>query len=105
MPDFWNHHNHFLSKVAAFYFTDLFFPPSRLSLLSSDGSLCYVKSLTGQRHDRVQLKANNCNHGHGNMVWPWFSCGTVCVYPQFSYRDNDTIFWIFPVVPCHAFCM
>ena len=40
-----------------------------------------------------------------NMVWPWFSCGTVCVCPQFSYRDNDMIFWIFPIVPCHAFCM
>ena len=24
--------------------------------------------------------------------------------PQSSYRDND-IFWIFPVVLCHAFCM
>ena len=33
-------------------------------------------------------------------VWPWFSCGTV-----FLYRGNDTIFWIFPIVPCHAFCM
>ena len=27
------------------------------------------------------------------------------VCPQFPYRDNDTIFWIFPIVPCHAFCM
>ena len=40
-----------------------------------------------------------------NMVWPWFSCRTVCVCPQFPYRGNDTIFWIFPIVPCHAFCM
>ena len=40
-----------------------------------------------------------------NMVWPWFSCGTVCVCLQFLYRGNDTIFWIFPIVPCHAFCM
>ena len=40
-----------------------------------------------------------------NMVWPWFSCGTVCVCPQFPYRGNDMIFWIFPFVPCHAFCM
>ena len=40
-----------------------------------------------------------------NMVWPWFSCGTVCVCPQFPYRGNDTIFWIFPIVPCNAFCM
>ena len=39
------------------------------------------------------------------MVWPWFSCGTVCVCPQFPYRGNDTIFWIFLIVPCHAFCM
>ena len=37
--------------------------------------------------------------------WPWFSCGTVCVCPQLSYRGNDMIFWIFPIVPCHAFCM
>ena len=40
-----------------------------------------------------------------NMVWPWFSCGTVCVCAQFPYRGNDKIFWIFPIVPCHAFCM
>ena len=40
-----------------------------------------------------------------NMVWPWFSCGTVYVCPQFPYCGNDTIFWIFPIVPCHAFCM
>ena len=39
------------------------------------------------------------------MVWPWFSCGTVCVCPQLPYRGNDVIFWIFPIVPCHAFCM
>ena len=39
------------------------------------------------------------------MVWPWFSCGTVCVCPQLPYRDNDMIIWIFPIVPCHAFCM
>ena len=38
-----------------------------------------------------------------NMVWPYFSCETVCVCPQFPYRGNDTIFWIFPTVPCHAF--
>ena len=40
-----------------------------------------------------------------NMVWPWFSCGTVCVCPQFPYRGSDTIFWTFLIVPCHAFCM
>ena len=40
-----------------------------------------------------------------NMVWSWFSCGTVCVCLQFPYRRNDTIFWTFPIVPCHAFCM
>ena len=34
-----------------------------------------------------------------------FSCGTVCVCPQLPYRGNDMIFWIFPIVPCHAFCM
>ena len=39
------------------------------------------------------------------MVWRWFSCGTVCVCPQLPYRDNDMIIWIFPIVPCHAFCM
>ena len=33
------------------------------------------------------------------------SCGTVFVCPQFPYRGNDTIFGIFPTVPCHAFCM
>ena len=40
-----------------------------------------------------------------NMVWPWFSCGTVCVCLQLPYRGNDMIFWIFPIVPCHAFCL
>ena len=39
------------------------------------------------------------------MIWPWFSCGTVCVCLQFPYRGNDTIFRTFPVVPCHALCM
>ena len=24
---------------------------------------------------------------------------------QFPYRGNDMIFWIFPIVHCHAFCM
>ena len=32
-----------------------------------------------------------------NMVWPWFSCGTVCVCLQLPYRGNDMIFWIFPI--------
>ena len=30
---------------------------------------------------------------------------TVCVCPQLPYRGNDMMFWIFPIVPCHAFCM
>ena len=29
--------------------------------------------------------------------------GLVC--PQFPYDGNDMIFWFFPIVPCHAFCM
>ena len=40
-----------------------------------------------------------------NMVWPCFSCRTVCVCPQFPYRGNDTILWIFPIVHCQAICM
>ena len=40
-----------------------------------------------------------------NMVWPWFSRRTVCVCPQLPYRRSDVIFWIFPSVPCHVFCM
>ena len=40
-----------------------------------------------------------------NMVWPWFSCGTVCACPQFPYRGNNTIFWTFPIVTCHALCV
>ena len=40
-----------------------------------------------------------------NMAWLWFSCGTVSVCAQFPYRGSDMIFWIFPIVPCHAFCM
>ena len=39
------------------------------------------------------------------MVWPRFSCGTVFISLQFPHRGNDTIFWIFPIAPCHAFCM
>ena len=30
---------------------------------------------------------------------------TVCVCPHSPYRGNDMIFLIFPIVPCHAFCM
>ena len=40
-----------------------------------------------------------------NMAWPWLFCGSVFVCPQFPYRGNDMIFWIFSVVLCHAFCM
>ena len=34
-----------------------------------------------------------------------FFWGTVLVCPQFPYRGNDMIFWIFPAVLCHALCM
>ena len=46
MPDFWNRHNHCLSKVYrliwswVFSFTNLFFPPYHFSLLSSSRSHC-----------------------------------------------------------------
>ena len=31
--------------------------------------------------------------------------GTVFVCLQSPYRGNNMIFWIFPVILCHAFCM
>ena len=34
-----------------------------------------------------------------------FSATQFFVYPQSPYRNIDMIFWIFPVVLCHAFCM
>ena len=30
---------------------------------------------------------------------------SLCLSAIFPYRGNDTISWIFPIVPCHAFCM
>ena len=39
------------------------------------------------------------------MVWPWFFCVTVFVCPQSPYRSTGMIFWIFPVVLCHMFCL
>ena len=39
------------------------------------------------------------------MVWPWFFCETAYVCPQYPYRGNDMIFWIFAIVHCHAFSM
>ena len=42
------------------------------------------------------------------LILTWFGqdfpAGQV-VCPQLPYRCNDMIFWIFPIVPCHAFCM
>ena len=40
-----------------------------------------------------------------HIVWPWFFRETVLVCPHFPHHGNDTIFWIFPVVLCHALCM
>ena len=40
-----------------------------------------------------------------NVVWPWFSCGTVCICLQFPYHGSDMVFWIFLTVPCHVFFM
>ena len=42
------------------------------------------------------------------LIFTWFGHDSPAgqfVCPQFPYRGNDTIFWIFPIVPCHAFCM
>ena len=40
------------------------------------------------------------------MVWPWFSWEILCVCQQFSVsRQRHDLFWIFPTVPCNAFCM
>ena len=30
---------------------------------------------------------------------------SLCLSAVLPYRGNDIIFWIFPIVPCHAFCM
>ena len=38
------------------------------------------------------------------MVWPWFSCGAVCLSAVTLSRQPRDIL-DFPIVPCHAFCM
>ena len=30
---------------------------------------------------------------------------SLCLSAVLPYRGYDMIFWIFPIVPCHAFCM
>ena len=41
------------------------------------------------------------------LSWPIprLKISKICVCPQFPYRGNDTVFWIFPIVRCDAFCM
>ena len=57
---------------------------------------CKKLTLTTYVHCRIPKR---------KLVSSVFSCGTVCVCSQIPYRGNDTIFWIFAIVPCHAFCM
>ena len=43
-----------------------------------------------------------------SMIWPWFFCGAdLSVSTESPNRDNYImmIFWIFPVVLCHGFCI
>ena len=55
---------------------------------------------------RLSFLLSNSN-GQILAHWPMSLAkrGTVFVCPQFPYRGNDMIFWIFPIVPSHAFCM
>ena len=53
--------------------------------------------------ERLRMFARKCSTRLFNMVWSWFFCGTVFVCQQSPYRENDKLFWIFPVVLCHAF--
>ena len=42
------------------------------------------------------------------LIFTWFGHDFPVgqfVCPQLPYRGNDMIIWIFPIVPCHAFCM
>ena len=70
----------------------------------------YVESLTGQWHDRVQTESQIATVDRDPICcsfFTWFGHDFPAgqfVCSQFPYRSNDTIFWIFPIVPCHAFC-
>ena len=65
------------------------------------GNCGQTQSVLPENHGQTMLKMSR----YRIMVWPWFSWGTVGVCPQFPYHGNEPIFWLFPIVPCHAFCM
>ena len=44
-----------------------------------------------------------CSFLHGLAMI--FLRDSLCLSAVFLYRGYDMIFWIFPIVPCHAFCM
>ena len=60
MSDFWNRNNHIILSLkfigsfgaVTFSFTNLFFPPSRFSLLSSGRSLCCLPILLQQLQEK-----------------------------------------------------
>ena len=59
----------------------------------------YVKSLTGQRHDRVQLKANNCNRGQLFRPYWVSSARRSKLYEVFSWLTDIhilTMRWWWP---------
>ena len=70
MPDFWNRDNHSILSLefigsfeaADFSFTNLFFPPSRISLLPSGRSLCCLPYFapTASRKKRAAKKHPLC---------------------------------------------
>ena len=53
----------------------------------------------GDKKFRGQFKHNDAKDCKRKCCWTVFVC------PQFICRGNSMIFWICPVVHCHAFCM
>ena len=68
--------------------------------LRSFASLCSaVQYFWGRRSFQIRYAAHFFTWFGHDFPAGQFVCS------QFPYRGNDTIFWIFPIVLCHAFCM
>ena len=95
LPDFWNRHNHSLSKVyrfifeaATFSFTNLFFPPNHLSLLSSGLSLCCLPHLAPTTSRKKKKKNKQLK-----KICPlWAQCETLGLiedYPRKFHPETN----------------
>ena len=72
----------------------------------------YILGRSG--HPVAVPQAETCAYFYGPKVFP--ICGvfglamiflrdSLCLSAVLPYSGYDMIFWIFPIVPCHAFCM